>query len=59
MDEGKMQFSIFVFNSLLLWLMRPLVLPVTLTSPALYVRGGWPGSGEAKSVGGISVAASA
>lgn len=40
MDEGKMEFSTFVFNSRLLWLMRPLVLPVTLTSPALYVRGG-------------------
>lgn len=37
--------------------MRPLVLPVTLTSPALYVRGGWPGSGEAKSVRTISASA--
>lgn len=54
-----MEFSAFVFNSPLLWLMRPLVLPVTLTSPALHVRGWWPGSGEAKSVRGISVTASA
>lgn len=49
-DEGQLEFSTFVFNSPLLWLMKPLVLPVTLTSLALHVRGGWPGSGGAKSV---------
>lgn len=59
MDGGKVEFSSFVFNSPLLWLMRPRVLPVTLTSPAPHVREGWPGSGEAKSVRSISVPASA
>lgn len=41
----------FVVNSPLLWWMRPPVPPATSTSPALRVRGGWPGSGGAKSVG--------
>lgn len=35
--------------------MRPLVLPVTLTSLVPPARGGWPGNGEGKSVSSCSL----
>lgn len=41
---------IFCCCSRLPWSMKPLVLPATLTSQEPPARGGWPGSGEEKSV---------
>lgn len=49
-EKLEAQLFIFFFYSHPLWLMRPLVLPVTLTNLVPAVRGGWPGSGEGKSV---------
>lgn len=40
----------FYFCSRPRWLMKPLVLRVTLTNPEPPARGGWPGSGEEKLV---------